>query len=163
MLRAWQKSHLLDTTNKLVESEQSQSCLQHNQHVPAGQKWSPAGQKWSPAGEYHHPPAGFSPTPTSLWPKPCNRLCRCSSTVSPQSQSAQLKSLLLGYVNAVSHWYDVAAIGTLRGMQFPFYTNNWDFRMYFSFQTGAMRRESTHLLPRSNAHAQMLRQIKSSV
>lgn len=37
-LRAWQKSCLLDATNNLVETGQSWSCLQHNQHVPADQK-----------------------------------------------------------------------------------------------------------------------------
>lgn len=78
-----------------------------------------------------------------------------------QSRAAWLMSLPLGYIDAVSH--DVAATGTLRGMQFPFYTNKWDFRMYFSSQIRVKQRESTHLLPQSNAHAQMLCRIRSSV
>lgn len=39
--------------------------------------------------------------------------------------SAQLRSCPLVYIDAVSHWH-VVAIGTLEGMQFPFYTNNRD-------------------------------------
>lgn len=152
-LRAWQKWWVLDATNNLVESGQSWSCLQHNQHVPID-------QKWSPVAEHPHPPAESWLLPRSHLPsiETLRQIVHGHSIASVQSQSAHLKFLPLGYLDALSHWYDVAAP---KGMQFPFYANNWDFRMYLSFQIGAKQRESTHLLPQSNA--QMLCWIRSSV
>lgn len=67
------KIMLLDTTLTLVESGQSWSGVQHNQHVPADQERPPKAV------------AGFFPTPTSLWLECCNRLRRHSSMDSVQS------------------------------------------------------------------------------